>query len=173
MFHVSSSESTSTGAPRSYAIAFADAMNVSDGTSTSSPGSTPASRIATCSAAVPVAHATACFAPTYAANSRSNRSTNGPTDDTKFVVTHSSRYLRSLPPRYGSLSGTRSDMVLVPVQMHVLAHPLGGAAEAVLEGDRVAPAEQLVRARRIGLEHQHLAGVGAQPLGVELERCLL
>ncbi len=42
-------------------------------------------------AAVPEEQATAYRDPTAAANAASKRGTNGPTDDTKFVVRHSSR----------------------------------------------------------------------------------
>src|SRR5262245_50853170 len=110
-------------------------MNVSEEVAISSPGSTPIRRIATCSAAVPDAHATACLLPTYSANSFSKRSTNGPTDDTKFVARHSSRYFRVFPGRLGSDSGTNvsSDMQeVVLVAVLVRLQPLGGEREAAL-----------------------------------------
>ncbi|MFN8632071.1 MAG: hypothetical protein U0838_17650 [Chloroflexota bacterium] len=42
-------------------------------------------------AAVPLAQATAWRAPTASAKARSNLPTNGPTDETKLVATHSAR----------------------------------------------------------------------------------
>ena len=82
MFQVSRSASTSTGVARSYRTGLAEATKVSVGTSTSSPGPTSSRRRATWMAAVPLAQATAWRAPTQAANSRSKRSTKGPTDET-------------------------------------------------------------------------------------------
>ena len=129
-------------------------MNVSDGTSTSSPGCRcRASRNATCSAAVPLAQATAYFAPTKAANSRSNRSTNGPTDDTKFVVDA----LVEVPagrcrPDSGSLSAIRQTWKRsCPNRARFSRSHSARAPQPVLERDGRSPAEQLARARRIRL----------------------
>src|SRR2546422_2189064 len=66
--------------PRSTLFPYTTLFRSSDGRITSSPGWTPASRSAVCSAAVPLVVATAYATPQAAANSRSKRSTNGPTD---------------------------------------------------------------------------------------------
>jgi hypothetical protein len=58
---------------------------------TSSPAPTSSTSIARWIAAVPDAQATAWRVPTKAANASSNRVTNGPIDDTKFELRHSSR----------------------------------------------------------------------------------
>jgi len=54
-----SSQPIRTGSAPQYRTAFAEAMNVTVGTITASPDPTPASRSATCSAAVPLAQPTA------------------------------------------------------------------------------------------------------------------
>ena len=53
-------------------------MNENDGTTTSSPGPTPATTRARCSAVVQLETATASSAPVNEANSRSNAATSGP-----------------------------------------------------------------------------------------------
>jgi hypothetical protein len=64
-------------------------MNVSVETRTSSSGRTPATRRATWRADVPLTVATANRVPTAHAISVSNRSTNGPTEETQPVSRHS------------------------------------------------------------------------------------
>src|SRR3979409_18465 len=59
-------------------MAFADAMNVNDGTMTSSPGPTPAVTSARCRPVVHDVVAMPCFAPTYDATAFSNSATFGP-----------------------------------------------------------------------------------------------
>src|SRR4030081_3007683 len=59
-------------------MAFADAMNVNDGTITSSPGPTPAVASARCRPVVHDVVAIPCFAPTYTATAFSNSPTLGP-----------------------------------------------------------------------------------------------
>src|SRR5260221_10124875 len=59
-------------------MAFADAMNVNEGTITSSPGPTPTVASARCSPVVHDVVAMPCFAPTYAAMAFSNSATFGP-----------------------------------------------------------------------------------------------
>src|SRR2546423_932524 len=66
--HVAGSTSTNTGRAPQYPTAFAQAMYVSVGTMTSSPGPTPAPNNARCSAAVPLTHATAWSAAQNLAN---------------------------------------------------------------------------------------------------------
>src|SRR2546428_1583090 len=59
-------------------IAFAEAMNVNDGTITSSPGPTPIAVRARCRPVVHEVVAMPCFAPTYVATAFSNSATFGP-----------------------------------------------------------------------------------------------
>src|SRR5438034_10869099 len=59
-------------------MAFADAMNVNDGTMTSSPVPMPAVASARCRPVVQEVVAIPCFAPTYAATAFSNSATFGP-----------------------------------------------------------------------------------------------
>ena len=76
--NVSSSTSAKTiRAPRATAL-LAVATNVIGGTTTSSPGPTPAAAYATCSAAVPLATAAQPAPPVQPARSASNASTCGP-----------------------------------------------------------------------------------------------
>jgi hypothetical protein len=63
-FHEVSSASTRVSAPPWYETGLAEAMKVIVEQKTSSPRSMPASRMATCKAAVPLAQATAYLAPT-------------------------------------------------------------------------------------------------------------
>lgn len=72
-FHVSISQSTSTGVAPQYATALAVATYVKVGTITSSPGCTPSASSAMCSATVPFAVASACDVPVKRAKSASNR----------------------------------------------------------------------------------------------------
>ena len=84
------SASMNTGHAPTYRMAFTGEMNVRVDTITSSSASTPATIRAMCNAAVPFTVAIACVVPTYSVIARSNRPTNWPTDDTKFVRMHSS-----------------------------------------------------------------------------------
>jgi hypothetical protein len=59
---------------------FAAATKFSDGRTTSSPGPQPTASSAMCSAAVPFATASACFAPVKSAKAASNSATRGPID---------------------------------------------------------------------------------------------
>ena len=70
--------SANTGVAPVYAMALTVATKVIDGTTTSSPGPSPAVAQIRCRAAVPLATASACRAPTYAANSRSSAAVCGP-----------------------------------------------------------------------------------------------
>jgi hypothetical protein len=74
-----------------WATALAVATNVSAGTSTSSPGFTPANIRHMCKAAVPFTVTTAFFTPWRAASMASMRSTNGPMEETIPLSTHSFR----------------------------------------------------------------------------------
>ena len=65
----------------------AGATNVRVETSTSSPGSTPASSSAMCSAAVPLVVATAWSACALSASAVSKLSTKGPAEDTQVEST--------------------------------------------------------------------------------------
>src|SRR5450756_108752 len=103
--HVSAQESTKTGVAPAYLIAFTDAMYVSVGTMTSSPGPIPRATSAKCKATVPFETAVAYLTPTYSANRFSNSLTNQPLDDIHPESRHSSTYLRSLPFSNGSYTG--------------------------------------------------------------------
>src|SRR5450759_1323471 len=103
--HVSAQESTKTGVAPAYLIAFTDAMYVSVGTMTSSPGPIPRATSAKCKATVPFETAVAHPTPTYLANRFSNSLTNRPLDDIHPESRHSSTYLRSLPFNSGSYTG--------------------------------------------------------------------
>src|SRR5712691_12672130 len=127
-------------------------MKVSDGRITSSPGCTPASRSAVCSAAVPLVVAIAYGTPKAAANSRSKRSTNGPTDDTQPVLRHSSTYVRSFPPMLGTQRGiglargaapgqSTLDGIIDRKPVQVSAQPLRRAPQPLVKGDLRLPTE--------------------------------
>src|SRR3954470_12077209 len=75
---VSPTTSANTGVAPVYAIAFAVATNVSEGTTTSSPAPSPAAIAIRCSAAVQFVTATACSAPVYSAKASSNSFARGP-----------------------------------------------------------------------------------------------
>src|SRR5205807_10215349 len=75
---VRGSMSANTTVAPVYRIAFADAMNVNDGTMTSSPGPTSIEASARCKPVVQEVVAMPCFAPTYAATAFSNSATFGP-----------------------------------------------------------------------------------------------
>ena len=94
-------------------MALAVAINVSAGTNTSSPETTPPNCKAMCKAAVPFTTATACLAPVYAASSASNRSTYLPTEETKVESRHSLRYIHSLPAKRGSCKTAGSAPIAV------------------------------------------------------------
>ncbi len=142
-----------------------EATNVRSATRTSSPGPTSRTRSARWMAAVPLEQATAWRAPTASANSRSNRSTNGPTDETKFVARHSSRYAAALPPMDGSASGIRrSGLDTIRVAGRGLgAQPVDGRAEPVLQAG-LAPASPAAPRARDGsaCRHHDLARIGSQ-----------
>src|SRR5262250_2901197 len=134
-------------------------MKVKVGTSTSSSGLTPAARSATWSAAVPFTVATAWGTPTWAATSRSKRSTKGPTEETQLVSRHSLRYVHSLPARCGTALGiTRRDSVtarasaLVPPPV-----PGEGVSHARLDGHLGHEAGQLTEPRDVGTAPRHRA----------------
>ncbi len=75
---VARSTSAKTGVAPVYTTALVVAMNDSDGTTTSSPGPTPASTSARCSPVVQLETATPSAARTLAANADSNAATRGP-----------------------------------------------------------------------------------------------
>src|SRR3954462_13746052 len=104
---------------------FTVAMKVSVGTRTRSSRHTPARNSATCSAAEPLEHATACFEPTYSAKAVSNRSTKVPALETHSCRRHSCTYSDSRPRMFRTLSGMNcgaSDIVQILVQALVLAN---------------------------------------------------
>src|ERR671935_2726634 len=88
-------------------IEFADAMNVNDGTMTSSPGLMPAVASARCSPVVQEVVAMPCFAPTYAATAFSNSATFGPCV-TQPLLIESNGARASSSPRDGFVIGTFS-----------------------------------------------------------------
>ena len=112
----SSWTSIKVGHPPRYRTAFAGAINVKLGRTTSSPASTPAIFKATWRAAVPLEVATAPVAPTFFANSSSNLVTKLPTDDTHPVSKHSRTNSHSWRPMLGILKG----MKFILVQTHRL-----------------------------------------------------
>ena len=75
---VSGSTSANTTSAPTKRAALAVARKVMVGTTTASPGPTPAAIMARCRAAVPLAQATACAAPVASQKARSNSSTRGP-----------------------------------------------------------------------------------------------
>src|ERR1700676_5346114 len=132
-------------------MAFAEAMNVSEGTSTSSSGSTPATSRAGCRAAVPVDVATAKRVPTAAATMCSSRSTKGPTEETHSVSRHSLTYCQAACPRMqGTHNGMKpagaapgsNDVDTGPVPPLMCAQPLQRALQAFLQADFRFPAKQ-------------------------------
>jgi hypothetical protein len=72
-----------TGSAPQYLTALAEAMKVTVGTMTASPGPTPAMRSATWRAAVPLEQATAYRAPAMAATASSNLGTYSPAADSQ------------------------------------------------------------------------------------------
>ena len=78
MFQVAASQSMNVSVAPSKVAGVTLPMNVSVAARISSPGLTSRCRSARCVAAVPLASARQCGMPTYAANSRSNASTIGP-----------------------------------------------------------------------------------------------
>ena len=81
---------------------FAEPTNVNVGNSTSSLDLMPKQRRERCKAEVPFTVAITCFAPVSSDSIFSNLLTKIPTLETKFVETHSSKYLVSLPEKKGS-----------------------------------------------------------------------
>ena len=77
------------------------ATKVSAGTMTSSSGSTPFSRRATCNAAVPFTTATAAFVPQSSASLCSKVATNKPDDETQPSSMQRLTYSHSLPAKCG------------------------------------------------------------------------
>src|SRR5262245_31126810 len=122
----------------------------------------PATCSPTCSAAVPLEHATECAVPIERLNASSKRITNGPADDTKFVSTHSSRYRCSLPVRFGTESGiSGSDMVTISAEpMAVCGEPGCGTRHALFNLHQWLPAESGARLGGIREQHHHFAGAG-------------
>ena len=102
------SASTTTGVVPDLAICITQEMIVNVGMMTSSPGPIPRASTAMSIAAVPLATATACLRPTYAAISSSKRLTYEPSDETQPVSMQSSRNLRSSPRKMGVLTGMKS-----------------------------------------------------------------
>ena len=80
-----------TGQAPACRMALAVATKVSVEVSTQSPGRTPATISAVCSAAVPLTVATAWAQPRRLAMSVSKRLTKPPPEDTQLVSTHSRR----------------------------------------------------------------------------------
>ena len=92
-------------------VGFTEAMKVSAGTITSSPGFTPAVSAARCRAAEPEAQHTAWGMPTYFAMHSSISPTLAPLVDTHAPSSASSTYLRSLPQKLGTERGMNSLML--------------------------------------------------------------
>ena len=105
MVYVYGSASTSTGFAPRWVMTFAVAIMVNVGMMTSSPGPTPATYRASCSAVVPFVHEMPYLAPTALANASSNWIIFRPVDDIQCVSTHSVKYLSSFPWSVGSQTG--------------------------------------------------------------------
>ena len=101
MFQETRSLSTNTGVAPRYTIGLTLATIVRVLTRTSSPGPTPTSRSARCSAAVPEQTATAWGAPIARANSRSKASTCGPRGATQLLAKTSATSRPSRPLMWG------------------------------------------------------------------------
>ena len=108
MFHVSGSESTSTGVAPRYVTGCVEAQNVKLCTITSSPGFTPQFSNPRCTAAVPALSATTRFVGVLrsplggsgamnSSRSFSNPFTFGPRGTTQFVSNASFTYFCSIP----------------------------------------------------------------------------
>src|SRR5437762_327696 len=114
-------------------IAFADAMNVNDGTITSSPGPMPAVARARCRPVVQDVVAMPCFAPTYDATAFSNSATFGP------WVTHPDLIdaygaLASSSPSEGFVIGTFSFFLAsIAILLQCLFPPFDELLSAILE----------------------------------------
>src|SRR3954447_22229328 len=89
--YVRGSTSANTGVAPFCHTALAVAMNDSDGTITSSPGPTPDTYSANCSAVVQFVVATASGAPTRSANARSNSRTRGPWETQPVAIVSATR----------------------------------------------------------------------------------
>src|SRR4051812_29979960 len=103
---VATSTSAKTGRAPRYTAALAVAMNEKDGTTTSSPACTPATRRARCSAVVQLDTATAYSAPIRSANDRSNSATFGPCATQPEAIT-SVTAAASASPSQGCITLTR------------------------------------------------------------------
>ncbi len=115
MFHDAVSLSTKRGVAPVYITAFAVAANVNDDTITSSPGPTPFTSNARCSAAVPLDIATVPGHPVNVARSASNPSSSGPTGATHPLSKARSSASRSSCPTSGELSRIGSGSPVVTV----------------------------------------------------------
>src|SRR3954471_7238815 len=133
-------------------MAFADAMNVNEGTMTSSPFPIPAVARARCRPVVQDVVATPCFAPTYAARAFSNSATFGP------CVTHpllidSKGARASSSPSDGLVMGTLSFFFVsvatrqAPPALRTIAARTGAAPPTLCELRDDVP--QLAHAERL------------------------
>src|SRR5579871_6355095 len=103
--HVSGSISTKIGSAPTYLTAFAVAIYVNEGTSTSSPGRTSSVSNARCNATVPLATDMHDAVWDSSANSDSNRSIYAPIDEIHEDLIASTTYFSSSPVRSGRAIG--------------------------------------------------------------------
>src|SRR5438132_11231352 len=130
-----------------YRMAFADAMNVNDGTMTSSPGPMPAVASARCRPVVQEVVAIPCFAPTYAATAFSNSATFGPWV-TQPLLIDSYGARASSSPSDGFVIGTDIFLRASTATEH-LSTPLDELRHACLEARLCFEAEQFLGPPRI------------------------
>src|SRR5438132_3204067 len=154
-----------------YRMAFADAMNVNDGTMTSSPGPMPAVASARCRPVVQEVVAIPCFAPTYDATAFSNAATFGPWVTHPLLIdSYGAR--ASSSPSDGFVIGMVSFFFASSAIRQDLFPPFDEPAHAVFEGRCCCETEQVAsppriahpprgkRARRLGRELHPDAAAG-------------
>src|SRR5437763_1700031 len=148
MLYVRASMSANTTVAPVYRIAFAEAMNVNDGTMTSSPGPTPAVASARCRPVVQEVVAIPCFAPTYDATAFSNSATFGPwVTHPLLIASYGAR--ASSSPSDGFVIGTLSFFFASLAIRQDLFPPFDEPAHAVFERRGRFETEQVARPPRI------------------------
>src|SRR4051812_39905067 len=164
--YVAGSTSAKTGVAPQCQTEFAVAMNDSEGTMTSSPGPTPSTYRASCSAVVQLVVATASAAPTRSAKACSNSRTFGPCETQPDAITAATSS-PSRPVRCGLANGIcmalrsqrgRGDALCAP--------PVDESPQPVFEPDLGLEAQLLASQRRVGQAARHLVDAA---LGAELD----
>src|SRR6266536_839977 len=148
MLYVRASMSANTTVAPVYRIAFAEAMNVNDGTMTSSPGPTPAVASARWRPVVQEVVAIPCFAPTYDATAFSNSATFGPWVTHPLLIdSYGAR--ASSSPSDGFVIGTLSFFFASVAIRQDLFPPFDEPAHAVFERRGRFETEQVASPPRI------------------------